>query len=237
MEKLAIIPARGGSKGVPRKNIKELINKPLIAYTIQAALNSDHVSRTIVSTDHDEIARVAKNYGAEVPFIRPKQLAKDEVPTLPVLQHTLTWLKQEEGYEPRVVVLLHPTSPLRNSEHINEAMELFFEEDTESVVSVCEVEHTPYWFKTINEEGRIQPFVENNKDYTSMVRQELDRVYRLNGAIYINEKKVIIEEGRHYKKNAKAYVMSQENSVDIDEPLDFYLAETLLKQRGVRINE
>jgi CMP-N-acetylneuraminic acid synthetase len=145
---IAIIPARGGSKGIPRKNIRLLAGKPLIAYTIEAAFTSK-MDKVIVSTEDEEIAEISKKYGAEV-IERPKGLAKDETPTIDVIFHVLEILKAK-NYNPDIVVLLQPTSPLRNAEDIYNAIKLFLDSDCESVVSVCEVEHPPYWSFEIEE--------------------------------------------------------------------------------------
>lgn len=225
---LAVIPARGGSKGVLRKNIRELAGKPLIEYTIEVSLKSEYVSRTIVTTDNEEIASVSEEAGAEVPFIRPAELAEDDTPTLPVLQHALDYYNEKKSYEPQVVILLQPTSPLRRAEHIDEAFELYMNSENKSLISVCEVEHSPYWMKELDDENQIQPFLDSDKKYTR--RQDLPPIYRPNGAIYISTPEIILNEDRIYEKNAKAYIMEKENSIDIDTKIDFELAETLIER-------
>lgn len=232
MEILAIIPARGGSKGIPRKNIKELAGKPLINYTIQAALDTENISRTLVTTDDEEIAGVSEKAGAEVPFIRPDELAEDDTPTLPVLQHALNYYSEKEKYEPRAIALLQPTSPLRRAEHIDGAFDIYKDSTNQSLVSVCEVEHSPYWMKELDVDNQIRPFVKTHKKYTR--RQDLPPVYRLNGAIYISTPKIILNEGRVYRKNAKAYIMDQESSIDIDTEIDLQLAKISMKGRRNR---
>jgi len=134
---LSIIPARGGSKGIPKKNIKDLAGKPLINYTIKASIDSDRVDRTMVTTNDEDIASVSRKAGAEVPFIRPKRLAQDETPTLPVIQHTLNYYQDNENYTPDAVILLQPTSPLRTSNHIDEALRKYEKLSSKSLVSVC----------------------------------------------------------------------------------------------------
>lgn len=168
---LALVPARGGSKGVPGKNIRPLAGKPLISYTINAALRSEYQLRVVVSTDDVRIAEVSRAAGAEVPFLRPQELALDETPTLSVVQDALHWLKEHEAYEPEIVVLLQPTSPLRTAQHIDEGIRLLLETGADSVISVCEAEHSPYWMWRVDSEGRVTRFMEEGSEYLS--RQKL----------------------------------------------------------------
>jgi N-acylneuraminate cytidylyltransferase/CMP-N,N'-diacetyllegionaminic acid synthase len=226
---LALIPARGGSKGVPKKNTRLLAGKPLIAYTIEAALQSQHRLRVIVSTDDEEIAGIARTMGAEVPFLRPVKLARDETPTFPVVQHALQWLEQHEGYQPELVVLLQPTSPLRRAEHIDQGINLLLQTNADSLVSVCEVEHSPYWMRILDSAGRVKPFVETKREF--LRRQDLPPVYRLNGALFITRPIIIIKKGYLLGDDVRALVMAREDSIDIDDEVDFLLAELLLQRR------
>jgi len=226
---LALIPARGGSKGIPYKNARLLMGKPLIAYTIEAALQSQYQLRVVVSTDDEEIAEVARTADAEVPFLRPAELARDKAPTLPVVQHALGWLEQHEGYKPDLVVLLQPTSPLRRAEHIDQGIKLLLQTDADSVVSVCEVEHSPYWMRVLDNEGRVKPFVEGDHEFSR--RQDLPPVYRLNGALYVTKRRIVMEERCLLGDDVRALVMAREDSIDIDDEVDFLLAELLLKRR------
>ena len=226
---LVLVPARGGSKGIPHKNMRLLAGKPLIDYTIEAALGSRYPLRVVVSTDDEEIARVSQAVGAEVPFLRPAELASDETPTFSVVRHALQWLEQHEAYQPELVVLLQPTSPLRRSRHIDQALELLLSSEADSVVSLCEVEHSPYWMKNVDAEGRVSPFMSMEEEYTR--RQALPKVYRLNGAIFVTRSKVIIRENRLLGDDTRAYIMNQVDSIDIDTELDFKLAELLIKER------
>jgi len=228
-EYLALIPARGGSKGVPKKNIKLLVGKPLIAYSIEAALQSRHHLRVIVSTDDEEIARIARSMGAETPYLRPHVLAQDETPTLPVIQHALQWLEQHEGYQPERVVLLQPTSPLRGAEHIDQGIKFLLQAKADSLVSVCEAEHSPYWMRVLDNERRVRPFVETAREF--LRRQDLPLVYRLNGALYMTKRRIIMEEERLLGDDVRALIMSREDSIDIDNEVDFLLAELLVKRR------
>lgn len=225
---LGIIPARGGSKGVLNKNIRILAGKPLIAWTIGAALRAKTLHKTIVSTDDMKIADIARKYGAEVPFMRPKELATDSTPTLPVLQHAVKYLEEKEGYRPKIIVILQPTSPLRDESDIDNAVSKLIETNADSVVSVCEAEHSPYWMKKLKKD-KVYPFIKTKKEYGK--RQNLPKVYRLNGAVYVTRRNVLMNEGRVLGKDTRALVMPLEKSVDIDTVLDFKLAELLIKER------
>ena len=225
---LGVITARGGSKSVPRKNIRPLAGKPLIAWTIETALQSCSLDRVIVSTDDGEIAEISREWKAEVPFLRPAELAQDDTPTLPVLQHVVSSLESSEGYVPEVIVTLQPTSPLRTTEHIDEAVSLLQKTGADSVVSVCLTEHSPYWMKRL-EGGRAYPFLNGQFDNTR--RQDLPPAYRVNGAIYATRYHVLMKENQILGKDTRAIVMDAESSIDIDTWLDFKIAETLLKER------
>jgi CMP-N,N'-diacetyllegionaminic acid synthase len=225
---LAIIPARSGSKGLPRKNILPLGGKPLIAHTIEAARTARSIQRIIVSTESAEIAQVAVQCGAEVPFIRPPELARDETPTLPVLQHVLGEIVTLEGRGPEIIVLLQPTSPLRRAEDIDRAVTMLEETGADSIVSLCAVEHHPAWMRRI-ECGRVLPFLENTPECTR--RQDLPPVYRLNGAIYVTRSRVLLQENVILGRDTRALIMDAESSVDIDTPLDLKLAALIMQER------
>ena len=222
MKFLAIIPARGGSKGVPNKNIKLLKGNPLITYTIESALNSK-IEKVIVSTDSENIAGVAIKYGVEV-VRRPKKLSADNSPTLPVLQHVLKKVKKK--YD--CVVTLQPTSPFRTNSHINDALELFKKSNTDSLVSVCAVPHNynPYSVMSLDEEGLLQPFL--NYDESKNSRQFKPTFYARNGAaIYITKTEIISKYNSIYGKNIKPYFMDEKSSFDIDSIWDWNLAELI----------
>lgn len=225
---LAVIPARGGSKGILYKNIAMLAGKPLIAHTIEEAKKSKALSRVIVSTDDKEIAKIAKGYGAEVPFMRPRELAADDTPTLLVLQHAVRWLEGNEEAEIDVVVTLQPTSPLRRAEHIDAAVQKLVDTGADSVVSVCLAEHSPYWMKRL-EGDRVFPFLPDAPEYTR--RQDLPPVYRLNGAVYVTRRDLLVEQGRVLGEDTRAIVMDWESSIDIDTMLDLKLAQLILRER------
>ena len=221
---LAIIPARGGSKGIPRKNIKLLAGKPLIAYSIEAGLKSKYINKVVVSTEDEEIAEISKKYGAEV-VKRPKELARDESPTIDAIKYTLKFL-EFEGYIPDIIILLQPTSPLRTVDDINKAIELFLNNDCESVVSVSECKKSPYWSLKI-EDGYIKPIL--GWDYfLNKRRQDLPKTYYLNGAIYITTVKDLFKYNGFFSQNTDPYIMPEIRSIDIDESIDLKFVEFLL---------
>ncbi len=234
MKILSVIPARGGSKGLPCKNIKMLNGMPLIGYTIEASKKSKYINRTIVSTDDVEISDISKNFGAEVPYLRPDELAKDNSRVIDVLLHLLKWLKEKENYHPDIIVLMQPTSPLRNAKHTDGAIERFLDSDADSIISVCETNHSPYWTNTI-ENNRLVPLIE--APIKNAGRQELPKTYRYNGAIYILTPEKL-RKNNGFSNNVEPFIMNTEDSVDIDSQFDFDIAEMILKKRkGEYINE
>ena len=156
---LAVITARGGSKGLPQKNIRPLAGKPLIAYTIDTASQARLLDRTVVSTDDQQIAEIARQHGAETPFLRPPQLATDDISVYPALAHAVQWLEEHEDYHPDYVMLLQPTSPLRTVEDIDNSIMIALEKDADGVVSLCEAKHHPYWMKRVTVDGQIVDFI------------------------------------------------------------------------------
>ena len=228
---VAIIPARGGSKGIPRKNIRELAVKPLIAYTIEAAKKSKYIAKIICSTDDEEIALVAKTFGAEVPFLRPKELAKDDTPMLPVIQHAVRFL-EEKGLNIDLVILLQPTSPLRSEKEIDAAIEKLIETNADSVVTVHKVDSHSRRFRL--ERDRLLPLQE--KYFQS--HQEAPDLYALNGAIYIFRRDTLMKDNTFYGEDIRAIVMKEEKSIDIDTPFDFFIAEMIfLHWKGEFVGE
>ena len=226
---VAIIPARGGSKGVPRKNIKLLAGKPLIAYTIETALNSKLLDRIIVSTDDREIAEIARSYGAEVPFIRPKELAEDDVPDLPVFQHALRYLEENENWQADIAVNLRPTAPFRTSKHIDDAIRKLIETGADSVRTVCEVEHHPYWMKTLEGDKAI-PLIPGKTEDIFYQRQLLPPVYRLNGVVDVMRRKFIMEENMLFGPDTRVLIIDSIRSFDIHTPFDFFIAELIIRE-------
>ncbi len=231
MTVLAVIPARGGSKGIPRKNIKLLAGRPLIEYSIRAALESKMVDRVIVTTDDEEIMRVAAESGAEVPFRRPAELAKDDTPALPVIKHAVRHMEQAQGYRPDYIVLLQPTSPLRTSHHVDEALKALVASDADSLVSVIEVPHQFSPFSIMEFDGRLlRPYLQYSE--ANNLRQLKPKFYARNGAaIYAFSRTCLLEKGSIYGEKILPYFMARDVSWDIDEPLDWEIAEIIMAAR------
>jgi len=222
---IAIVPARGGSKTIPRKNIRLLNGKPLIYYTIVEALKSRFIGRIIVSTEDDEIAQIGKKYGAQV-IVRPPQLAQDDTPSLPVFQHVIEYLEEAEGLVVETIVVLQPTSPLRTAQDIDRAIQEFLETGCDSVVSVCEVEHPPQWMYVLDHD-KLKPFLKGGGSITR--RQDAPKLYRPNGAVYVTRRNIIMKKNKLLGSDTRPYIMPAERSIDIDTELDFRLAEMLIK--------
>ena len=226
---LAIIPARGGSKGLPGKNIKELCGKPLIAWTIKQAKSCSDIDRIVVSTDDREIAEVAKKYGAEVPFMRPAELASDPATTVDVISHAINWLKEHEDYRPEYILLMQPTSPLRSSEDTGGVIGMLKDKDAKAVVSVCETDQHPWWSNILPEDDNMKAFL--RLEILNKRRQDLPVFYRLNGAIYLADTDYLYEYNGFLGPNTFAYKMPRTRSVDIDSDLDFKLAKLLFEEK------
>jgi CMP-N-acetylneuraminic acid synthetase len=227
---LGLIPARGGSKSIPHKNIALLAGRPLLVYTCEAALGSRRLTRVLLSTDDEEIAQVGRDCGVEVPFLRPLELARDDTPSLPVAQHAVRWLMEHEGWAADVLVLLQPTSPLRQARHIDEALERMEQADADTVVSVVEVPHrfNPYTLMELRE-GRLQDFWREPLPFDRFRRQNLPVLYARNGpAVLASRVAVMFEYQSFYGQRVIPYVMGEEESVDIDTPFDLRLAEWLI---------
>lgn len=227
---IAIIPARGGSKGIPGKNIREICGKPLIAYTIEAALKSKYIERVIVTTDSNEIADVAKKYGAEVPFMRPEELSTDTALAVDVYLHAIRFMMCIEERDIDKFVVLLPTAPLRTSEHIDAAVQLFKYSGARTLISVKEADTPISWYMNKDSEGKLDFAGFDNKNVVAN-RQANSKYYIPNGAIYILDYPLLENERTYYCDNTVGYEMSAEDSVDIDNMLDFKLAEVLLKEK------
>lgn len=228
---LAVIPARGGSKGVPRKNIRAVGGKPLIGYTIETALAARHLfHRVIVSTDDEEIADVARQCGAEVPFVRPAVLAGDQTPMLPVLQHAVRFVEAQDALVLDWVCLLQPSAPLRSVADIEEAVRLGQAGGCDSVISVVQVLAVhPVLMKRI-EEGYLEPYCLEEKEGTR--RQDYDPpAYMRNGAIYLTRRAVLMERDSIWGRKIRPYVMPEERSASVDSELDMKLVELLVQER------
>ncbi len=220
---LGIITARGGSKGIPQKNIRPLCGRPLIAYTIDAAQGSRHLTRCIVSTDSEEIASCARALGADVPFLRPSELATDSALALSVLQHAINWLQEQEGETYAYTMMLQPTSPLRTGEDIDACIDLAAREKADSVFSMKELpDFAPQKLKVIDK-GLIKPLLMEEPGQ-SAPRHKGPAVYKRNCAIYLTRTSLILQ-GDQFGTKQCAYVMPEERGVDINGPVDFELAE------------
>ncbi len=223
---LILIPARGGSKGVPKKNVRQIGGKPLIVHTIEAALQANISARVMVTTDDEEIALIAKNAGADVPFMRPFHLAEDNTTTLAVVEYVLERLEKEESYIPDFIILLQPTSPFRNSVDIEKSMQIMLDQDCDSVISVTEVKEHPFIMYDVNERGRLQQYTHNPQQLTR--RQDFPPVYKVNGAIYIVKKQIWDKyKSFNHVPVIYPYIMSTESSIDIDDEIDWNLAQLL----------
>ena len=223
---LAVVPARGGSKRLPRKNVLELNGKPMITWTIEAALNCMLIDKVVVSTDDLEISAIAKSCGADVPFLRPANLSTDLSSSIDVVTHTLDFLQNSKEYF-EIVVLLQPTSPLRCSETISEALNYYSAKQALGVISVCRSEHSPIWSNTLNESMEMKGFLPDK--YKNVRGQDLPVYYRINGAIYISDVATLKAESTFMLEDKLfAFGMSTLESIDIDELEDFHFAEYMM---------
>ena len=227
---LALVTARGGSRRLPKKNLAMLSGKPLIVWSIKAAMESSHVDRVIVSTENDEIAAVAQEAGAEVPFQRPTNLATDSASSTDVVEHALREL-EKHGDRYGFVLLLQPTSPLRNSDHIDQAVALLQSKNADGVIGVTEVDHPAEWSNTLPDCLSMDGF--SGKEFHAR-SQEFPVRYRVNGAIYLSRVKRLMEEKTFFfPSNVFAYKMNRSVSVDIDTSLDLKLAEILHREQQI----
>lgn len=225
MSTLGVITARSGSKGMKDKNIRKLNDKPLIAYAIESALQSQYIDEVMVSTDSDIYAAIAKDYGASVPFLRSNKNSTDIAKSIDVVYEVLNeYEKRNQLFDS--VVILQPTSPLRTYKNIDAAFKLFYEKEADSVVSVCECEHSPLLSNTLSADLNLFGFI---KSGNNLRRQDLKKFYRLNGAIYISKVSILKNIQSFYGKKSYAYIMGQRESIDIDTELDFEYAEFLIK--------
>ena len=233
---VAIIPARGGSKGLPGKNILPLLGKPVLAYTAEAARQATTLDRIILSTDSEEIAQAGKEWGLEVPFLRPDHLATDTAHPTAVIEHAVSFLEEQEGYQVDLLVTLQPTSPLRCSHHIDQTVRLVQEQpEFDSAITVAEVEVPPFWmFKRHGD--LLQPFVDDGVNYSLRRRQELEQLYRQNGAVYVTRRWLLKDQGilfSAYGGGSTGYLlMDQISSLDIDTKADFLVIESVLKSQA-----
>jgi len=229
---LAVILARGGSKGIPKKNIKEICGKPLIAYTIEAALLSGIFDKVVVSTDSHEIASVAKSFSASVPFMRPDELSQDHVWSRDALRHAVLECEKEYSTLYDYVVELPCVAPLRNYIHIREAVNKLIQTGADSVISVCKMQDKhPVRMKRIVEDT-IQDFCKEFPEGEGSRRQDLEPCYIRNGAIYAMTRKCIVDDFSRNGKVSRPYIMDEIHSVNIDSMIDYYLAESIIRLKN-----
>ena len=231
MRNIAIIPARSGSKGLPNKNIRTVQGKPLIAYTIEAAIESECFDTVHVSTDSEHYAAIAREYGADVPFLRSEALATDTASTWDAVREALARYA-EQGKVFDTVMLMQPTTPLRTEEDVRSAYELMEKKHAKSIIAVCEVDHSPLWCDTIPESGSMKGF--GRKDLAWVNRQELKQYYRVNGAIYLLTVNGISipEDDEIYEDNCYALMMDRKKSIDVDSEDDLALVEFMMSRRN-----
>lgn len=230
MKSIAIITARSGSKGLPHKNIKELCGKPMMAYTIEACLKSGCFDRVHVSTDSREYADIAIKYGADVPFLRPEELSTDAATTEQVIRFVLKEYDQKgEVYD--TFAIMQPTSPLRGVEDVRNAFLLMEEKQADSVIGVCEMEHSPRWCNTLPKDRSMAGFLnrDDNKE-----RHQFGTYYRINGAMYLVKRKIYTEHTAMYGPGSYAYIMPKDRSVDVDDAYDFFMAEAAMRYKESR---
>ncbi|MCS7015068.1 MAG: acylneuraminate cytidylyltransferase family protein [Gemmatales bacterium] len=223
-----MIPARGGSQAIPRKNLASLGGKPLIAWTIEVARSVRDLDKIIVSTDDNEIATIARHYGAEVPFLRPAEISRSDSPTIEAVIHALHWLAQHADYHPELVLLLQPTSPFRTADDIYAALHLMRASHAPAVVSVTMCHPHPFLTFRLDAQGILENLL--GKDVSHIRRQDLPPVYQLNGAIYLVKTSTLLREKTFLPAGTRALIMPRNRSLDIDEPLDLMLARCLVEE-------
>lgn len=235
MKVLGLIPARGGSKGIVRKNVRLLAGQPLLAYTAQAALRARRLSRVILSTEDDEIAAYGRKCGLEVPFLRPAELARDETPTLPVVQHAVEWLEKQHCVFD-AVCLLQPTNPMRRPEHIDDCVDLLINSGADSVVTVLPVpvEYNPHWVYFRDPAGFLR--LSTGEPSPIHRRQELPPSYHREGSVYVTRRDVLMKQGSLYGRRLVGYAMEESECVNLDTEADWDLATKLIaiQQRDLR---
>lgn len=230
---LAIIPARGGSKGLPRKNIKELCGKPLIAWSIEAGLKSKYIDEVVVSTDYQEIADIAKKYGATVPFLRPDYLASDTATSFDAVKHTIDFYKDELGKEFDYIILLEPTSPLREVDDIDRSIEYLLNSKADSIVGISKTEDQNPAF-LIEKDTNNYLIGYKNKDMKVLRRQDINDVYFFEGTIYISKIDTLLKKKTFYHETTIGYEVPKYKSLEIDDLDDFIMVEAMMKHKGYK---
>ena len=235
MRLLGWIPARGGSKGVPGKNKRVLGDRPLITHTMVVARAAGCFDRIVVSTDDSEIAQLASEARAEVPWMRPPELASDDSPAMDSLLYDLNRLEEEQNYRPDGVLLLQPTSPFRSVETVRRAAAMLAEAGSESVISVSPAHEHPYWCKRIREDGVLEPFFSDCPE--TIRRQDLPPAYVLNGVVYAATRDTLVSRHSFHSKNARALLVASEaESLDVDTPFDWLVAETVWRHSHLGVS-
>lgn len=228
MSIVALVPARGGSRRVPRKNLAPCAGKPLLAWTAEASLGAQSIDRVILSTDDEKIAAVGRSLGLEVPFLRPAHLGDAEAPMIPVMQHALDWFENDQGLEVKALVLLQPTSPLRTARHIDEAVALLHSTSSESVVSVVRLPHihSPAMLHRLRTDATLEPYVD-----PTIFADPAEPAYARNGPAILINRPAVLRRGEKFGTPMAGYIMPAEASIDVDEPFDLELAEFFLLKR------
>lgn len=229
MNILGVITARGGSKGLPGKNLRLLGSRTLVAHAIASAKESRLLTRFLLSTDDEAIAREGRKAGAEVPFMRPKELATDEISIVPVLQHAVRWMEANAHFQPDAVVLLQAVSPFRRGAHIDAAIQKFIDTGADSVLTLREPDYSPYFMKRVIGDRVVPLFPELAGKVAR--RQDAPPAYRPTGAVYVTRTSVLMREGNVLGKDTRGVIMPFEASINIDTPWDFMMAEILLKEK------
>ncbi len=235
---LAVVPARGGSKGIPRKNLQLLGGKPLVAHAVEVGRAARLVSRIVCSTDDVEIAEIARAAGAEVPFLRPPELAQDSSEDWPVFTHVLAWLEREQDWTPDLIVNLRPTSPLRKPSHVDDAIRLLLHTGADSVKAVCLARQHPHKMWLRQPDGVIEPYLKTEFRLSrgpDVPRAELDDIYWQNGVVDVTRREVILEQKVMIGRRVAGLVTELADSIDIDTPLDLALAELVLSRRAAAV--
>lgn len=227
---LCTICARGGSKGVPNKNIRELSGKPLIAHTIEQAVSTKFIDRVVVSTDAEKIANIARQYGAEVPFLRPQSLATDDAPKLPVIQHAVRYYIENLNFKPDYVIDLDPTSPLRISDDIEKCLNLIMNDfNCDSVITGYRSNKNPY-FNMVEIDPKGFAYLSKKTEKQVIRRQDAPIVYAMNASIYVWKTEVLLNQTRIVSGKMKLIEMPKERSIDIDTGIDFKLVELIMRE-------
>lgn len=232
---LAVVPARGGSKGIPRKNLQLLAGKPLVAHAVEVACAAELITRVVCSTDDAEIAQVARDAGAQVPFLRPAELAQDTSEDWPVFVHVLDWLQANEGWQPDLIANLRPTSPLRTPRHVDDAIRLLLQTGADSVKAVCLARQHPHKMWLRQPDGRIEPYLKTPFRLSrgpDVPRAELEDIYWQNGVVDVTRLEVIREQRVMIGRTVAGLVTELHESIDIDTPVDLALAELLMARRA-----